>query len=138
MDAAPLIPLYDLHDIKTGCICALYGVSLRFQQSGQEQVPAGLAGRGQFGRQFDQGSGQYVGYDAEGARQRGFDALHRDARRDTIARSVVPCGDERLMVKIHGSDVRGAEFQRCYAQDARAAPIVDQSSLTKRQGIQYL
>src|SRR5271166_1708655 len=60
VNAAPVIPPNDLHDIKSRGVGGLYRVCLRLQQTRQQQVGAILTRRRQDRRQFDQGPGQDI------------------------------------------------------------------------------
>src|SRR5271170_7566235 len=70
VDAAPVIALNDSHNIKSAGIGGLYRVGLSLEQSGQQQVSAGFAGRGEYRRQLDQGTRENIGHDTVSRPQR--------------------------------------------------------------------
>src|ERR1700677_2860805 len=136
VDTAPVIALDDLHHIKTTGVGGFYPVRLRLQESRQEQIPARLAGRREFRRQFDQGACKNVGHDTVGGPQPGVadassmitvlaDAQDVDVGGDAVANRIVAGREQRLRVQIDRRPVGGSEFQGGNPQNAGPAAVID-------------
>src|ERR1700679_475192 len=132
VDTAPVIALDDLHHIKPTGVSGFYLVRLGLQKSGQEQIPAWLAGGCEFRRQFDQGARKNVGHDTVGRAQAAVragaihvDTLNVDVRGNAVANRIVAGREQRLGIQIDRRHVGRPQFQRGNPQDARAAAVID-------------
>ncbi len=109
------------------------------QNTGEDNVAAGLDEAGEFFRQRQQRLGKNVGQqqlDGQIRQVARNDGL--DARGDLILFRIVARGDERLRIVVHRPDVARAQLQRGDGENAGTTTVVDYFGMVSAVFIQPL